>query len=116
MRYTRYDDKLSRYVVPCLHKPDGSRIEFYVHTIEEVRALGKGSTIVKPALHLVFGEVIDRLSELESLEEAYKRVLSLPNCNDCGHNLHNSCGHCPRPGEQVRINCPLWKTQEGGNR
>ena len=42
----------------------------------------------------------------------YKRKfeywLHLPHCNDCQHNGRNTCGHCPKPGEDVRINCPLY--------
>ena len=28
-------------------------------------------------------------------------------CNDCA--IRRECGYCPRLGENVRYNCPLWK-------
>lgn len=36
----------------------------------------------------------------------YQRVSSLPDCNTCGDK---DCEYRPGWGEQVRINCPLWK-------
>lgn len=41
-------------------------------------------------------------------------ILEQPSCNDCLHNSNCSCGCCPPPGGQVRINCPLWKPINGG--
>ena len=35
-----------------------------------------------------------------------KRILELPNCNDCHRQ---NCEYKPRAGENVRNNCPLWK-------
>ena len=42
----------------------------------------------------------------KKLAEHAERVAALPNCNDCGHR--GDCGHVPKTGEMVRINCPLW--------
>lgn len=39
----------------------------------------------------------------------YERVSCLPDCNDCGRNPE--CEYLPKPGEQVRINCPLHISQ-----
>ena len=39
----------------------------------------------------------------------YDRVSRLPDCNDCGKNP--GCKYLPKPGEQVRINCPLYISQ-----
>lgn len=39
-------------------------------------------------------------------KDYYDRVASLPDCNDCGRW---DCEYKPRWGEQVRINCPLWR-------
>ena len=36
----------------------------------------------------------------------YLRMSSLNDCNTCGDR---DCKYKPWPGEQVRINCPLWK-------
>lgn len=114
MRYTRYDEELNRYVVPCLYKAgDGEPIKFYVKSEPiEVIETGNGRIRLSNRLDTVYGEAIDRLGELETLEETYKRVLSLPNCNDCGHQMRNTCGHCPRFGADIRINCPLWKPRK----
>ena len=38
--------------------------------------------------------------------EYYQRVKSFHDCNDC---KDKTCKYKPRLGEQVRINCPLWK-------
>lgn len=113
MKYTRYDEGLHRYVVPCLYKEDGKQICFFCteEPAEHVKS-ARGSVTVTPALPIVYGEAIDRLGELETLETTYKRVLNLPNCNDCGHQARNTCGHCPRFGADIRINCPLWKPKK----
>ena len=39
----------------------------------------------------------------------YVRVSSYHDCNDCGKT--EECAHVPNPGEQTRINCPLWKNK-----
>ena len=39
----------------------------------------------------------------------YDRVSCLPDCNDCGRA--KECEYLPKPGEQVRINCPLHISQ-----
>ena len=36
----------------------------------------------------------------------YERINALHDCNDCGAK---SCMYVPNPGENTRINCPLWK-------
>lgn len=38
---------------------------------------------------------------------AYKHIVSYPDCNTCGDR--KNCKYLPKPGEQTRINCPLWK-------
>ena len=38
----------------------------------------------------------------------YQRVSSYNDCNNCARG----CGYEPRPGEQTRINCPLWRKKE----
>lgn len=46
----------------------------------------------------------------------FERWVNLPQCNDCLHNQYSSCGYCPAPGEDVRINCPLWKPKKEADR
>ena len=40
----------------------------------------------------------------------YKRIISYPDCNTCGKKQY--CKYRPKPGEQTRINCPLWTEKE----
>ncbi len=39
----------------------------------------------------------------------YQKVSSFPDCNTCGDK---DCKYRPGWGEQVRINCPLWKSKK----
>ena len=41
--------------------------------------------------------------------EFYLRVTSYNDCNTCGDR---ECQYKPWPGEQTRINCPLWRAKE----
>lgn len=45
-------------------------------------------------------------------KQEFEKLMALPNCNDCAHNPHSSCGVCPNPGDFVRVNCPLWRGRE----
>ena len=36
----------------------------------------------------------------------YQRISTLKDCNNCGRK---ECEFMPKPGETVRINCPLWE-------
>ena len=42
----------------------------------------------------------------------YNRVSMLPDCNNCFY-AYNGCKYKPGWGEDVRINCPHWKSEEG---
>ena len=55
-------------------------------------------------------EVINDLADIVYQASEFRRIMSLPNCNNCGKN--RSCEYTPKPGEFVRVNCPLW---EGGS-
>ena len=37
-------------------------------------------------------------------------IAKMNTCNDCG--ISRKCAYCPRPGESVRYNCPLWQPKE----
>lgn len=52
--------------------------------------------------------------ELCAFKHEFETLMSLPNCNDCELNARNTCEHCPRPGEHIRINCPIHKPKEEG--
>ena len=41
----------------------------------------------------------------------YKRISVLPDCNNCG-NASKGCMYLPKWGEDARINCPHWKSEE----
>ena len=59
----------------------------------------------------ITGEVLALLKEQE--ENPLKRILALPNCNNCGKK---DCQHKPLPGETVRINCFDWEEQGDGRK
>ena len=40
---------------------------------------------------------------------AYRNIAQVGNCNDCGKK--KDCEYFPQWGEQVRINCPLYKKE-----
>lgn len=48
----------------------------------------------------------------------FEELMAAPQCNDCYHNSHSTRDwvFCPRPGEQVRINCPHWKPKKGDSK
>ena len=52
----------------------------------------------------------DKDPSYEALKAYYERISSLPDCNDCGKK--HSCSVVPRPGENTRINCPLWSREK----
>lgn len=75
----------------------------------------------KPARGIQLGIRVVRCDECERGEcdqcifkHEFETLMSLPNCNDCELNARNTGEHCPRPGEHVRINCPLWKPKKEG--
>lgn len=55
-------------------------------------------------------EEVDRI--IQGAEEFDRIMTELGNCNNCGRAP--GCGWLPAWGEDVRINCPLWVSQEDG--
>lgn len=53
--------------------------------------------------------MINDLRYLANCLESYESLLDLPNCNNCG--ILKTCKYMPKLGEYVRINCPLWQTE-----
>jgi hypothetical protein len=41
---------------------------------------------------------------------AYRNITAFGNCNNCGER--ETCQYVPELGEQVRYNCPFYKTKE----
>lgn len=41
---------------------------------------------------------------------AYRNIIQKGNCHDCGER--KDCEYLPQWGDQVRINCPLYKKEE----
>lgn len=66
-----------------------------------------------PKEHIDIGLEVKRCEQCDYKRE-FERLMSLPNCNDCKHRTSNACGHAPRIGETVRINCPLWEPEKEG--
>lgn len=44
-------------------------------------------------------------ADAEANRNELRAIVSLPNCNDCGHKV---CMHRSPLGQRVRFNCPLW--------
>jgi len=59
--------------------------------------------------------LLDALDDMEYKLQQYKdymdRIRGLPNCNTCGYEWN--CSHMPDPGQNTRINCPLWIAEAG---
>lgn len=69
-RFTQYDQDLDRFVVPLLFKPDGDSITFSVKSGRVYMAQSSvGKVYAGKEPDVVFGEIIDRLAELENREE-----------------------------------------------
>lgn len=62
----------------------------------------------KPAQSITVGVEIKHCSNCDHAREL-KRLMSLPNCNDCEYSAGNLCGYSPKIGEDVRVNCFMWK-------
>lgn len=68
---------------------------------------------------ITLGVEVKRCSECERRDchecvykGEFERLMNLPNCHDCGLSTGNSCGHRPKLGEDIRINCPLWQPKK----
>lgn len=69
-RFTHYDRDLERFVVPLFFKEDGSSITFSVKSGRTYMAQSSaGKIYAGKEPDVVFGEIIDRLAELENREE-----------------------------------------------
>lgn len=73
----------------------------------------------KPARSIQLGIEVKKCSECGrgycetcANDKEFKRLLSLPNCNDCKSSKTGYCGFRPKIGQDVRINCPLWEAEE----
>ena len=49
------------------------------------------------------------LDELNAIVGYCRSVSALPNCNSC---TNRECGYLPKEGEDLRINCPLWRRRQ----
>ena len=47
------------------------------------------------------------LDSLMALRNIYQKG---HHCNDCGNRDY--CGYAPKPGQQIRFNCPLWRAKD----
>ncbi len=69
-RLTQYDQDLERFVVPLFFRADGSSITFSVKSGRTYMAQSSaGKVYAGKEPDVVFGEIIDRLAELENREE-----------------------------------------------
>lgn len=54
----------------------------------------------------------DRNCETCVYKRKFEELMELPNCNNCELNKAYGCSARPKPGEYVRINCPLHIPKE----
>lgn len=77
MRYTAWDPGLGRWVVQCLHKPNGEQITFCVfEKPAEAIENNTGKKTLCPSAPKVYGEAIDRLAELENQKETDRKTIA----------------------------------------
>ena len=95
MKYTRYSEDLGRYVVPCYQMLSGKRIEFFCKTEPEERL--RNGLMITPADPVVFGEVIDRLAELEIKAEPRAPLLLASAGFDPWEASELCCPTCSNP-------------------
>lgn len=76
----------------------------------------------KPAGSIKMGLIVKRCDECDRsycgscvYKQRFEHWMLLRNCHDCLHNRYSSCGVCPAPGEDIRINCPLWEPKKEEN-
>lgn len=54
-------------------------------------------------------DFVRMLYHIADYTSRYMQIISYPDCNTCGKK--DKCRYCPKPGEQTRINCPLWTSK-----
>lgn len=60
-------------------------------------------------------ELDDIFTDLKHITDcilAYRRIINMPNCNDCGIK---DCEVKPKWYDPIRYNCPLWREREDGD-
>lgn len=57
-------------------------------------------------------DMIKSLNKTVEILKIYDELMEKGDCNSC--KLERSCQYCPKVGEVVRINCPLYVRPEGG--
>ncbi len=55
-------------------------------------------------------DTISNVSYILDTLIAYRHITESGNCNNCGER--KTCQYIPKLGEQVRYNCPFYKTNE----
>lgn len=67
-----------------------------------------------PVQQIQLGVKVERCDKCErgdcatcTYQSEFKKLMALPNCVDCADRKF--CAFEPKPGEYVRVNCPLYK-------
>lgn len=53
-----------------------------------------------------WSSLVEEIASLQRDSDELKRIVALPNCNDCARGI--KCMYMPKPGEYNRYNCPLY--------
>ena len=61
---------------------------------------------IKESLNSIIAERNRLKLELETIRKQFRMILEMPDCNNCANK---NCQYRPKWGENIRINCPLWK-------
>jgi hypothetical protein len=90
-----------------------------VTLLDRIRAAVESFKDGKPKRSIHLGLRVVRCDECErgdcdacDYKREFEALMELPDCNTCGSNASGFCDFCPKPGERVRINCPLWEPRE----
>lgn len=127
-RYTKFNEELGRYVVHLLLHEDGLPIVGFTTLHPEERD-STGRVILSPQLDALFGEVVDRLAELENAAEMLEKTRAVHHergrwsyqahrvmsCHTTGYYFCSLCGYgwerlegvrptnyCPHCGADMR--------------
>ena len=74
--------------------------------------MAKGEIIIRNVQEMTNNDIAAVLFRIADCVQYFDRVSNLHDCNDCAKGHPPNCEYLPRPGENTRINCPLW---EGGD-
>ena len=90
----RYDEavRMAIEALKCSETPKSSE-----QTAESTQEMSRLDDIIADVVY-----ILDTLI-------AYRNIAKTGNCNNCRMARPKSCPYLPKPGQQVRYNCPFYK-------